>query len=225
MEDVKKKKFKKRYWLVVYLVVLVVVALLFLHKPSYFKPSKVAGSREVSTYLTHELSPRFYNGVQLREPFSLVVHQNRLNDAIARSGWLKESDGNGFSTPMVFFVKDRIVLVTSKTVMGAELVVIIESEASIDKKGLLNLDVTRVKVGAVTVTFIAKMMAKRKYAQSLAETSIDMEDLGVRIAASFLGAEPFEPVFEVEDDKVRIKGITISQGKLLIQFVPVFEEQ
>ncbi len=222
MENSEKKKFRWRVWLLADLIIAVVIIIFFLHKPAYFKPSNAVDSNEVSTYLTHELSPQFYNGVQLQEPFSLIVHQNRLNDAIARFGWPKESEGIRFSTPIVFFVPDRIVLMTEATLMGMKLVVTIESEASIDKKGLLNLDVVRVKVGAVSVTFLAKIVAKRMYAQQLASI-VDREDFGSQIAGAILNDEPFEPVFEVEDKKVRIERVSIMGGALTIRFVPVSE--
>ena len=36
-----------------------------------------------------------------------------------------------------------------------------------------------------------------------------------------LDGEPFEPVFEIDDEKVRISKITITQGKLTVHLVPV----
>jgi hypothetical protein len=41
--------------------------------------------------------------------------------------------------------------------------------------------------------------------------------------ASLLNDEPFEPVFTIEDKKVRIKSIKILEGKMKIDFVPVLD--
>ena len=41
-----------------------------------------------------------------------------------------------------------------------------------------------------------------------------------QLSASLLNTEPFEPVFKVEDKKVRIEKITITQGKLTVRLAP-----
>ncbi|MCK4752092.1 MAG: hypothetical protein KAS75_01505 [Planctomycetes bacterium] len=223
MEADKKKKSRKFYWLFGDLLIAAVIIVMFLHKPAYFKPSGGVKSRQVSTYITHELSPQFYNAIQLQKPFNIVVRQKDINGAIAQSGWPKESEDIKFSTPMVFFVPDRIVLMGTAVMAGIEFVVTVESEPSFDETGLLNLTVTKVKIGAVHITLLARTIAKRMYAKRLAETDVDADSLRAKIAASLLDGEPFEPVFEVEDKKIRVEKVTITQGKLTIRFVPVFQ--
>ena len=72
----------------------------------------------------------------------------------------------------------------------------------------------------MNITPVARLIAKRMYAQRLATTYIDTEDTQAKIAASLLNDEPFEPVFEVEDKKVRVKKITIKQEKLILHLTP-----
>lgn len=198
---------------------------LLLYKPARYDPLKVAPAgykqRQVSTYLTHELLPQLYNGAQRGKPFDLIVIQKGLNDVIARSKWPKESGDARFSAPAVLFVPDSIVLMGTVVLKGMQLVVTIVLKASLDREGLLNLQAAKVKVGAMNITLLAKVIAKRMYQQRIAAAPIDKEDLQAQIVAALLNDEPFEPVFKVEDRKVRVEKITIMQEKLILRLVPV----
>jgi hypothetical protein len=91
---------------------------------------------------------------------------------------------------------------------------------SIDEHGLSNLQVAEVKVGAMNITPLAKMMARKMYAERLATMSVDTRALYARITASLLNDEPFDPVFEVDDRKVRVEDITVHREKLTARLVP-----
>ena len=218
----KKRKFKKAYWywLLIDLTVAIIVIVLLLYKPAGYAPSDTAREKEVSSYLTHELSPQLYNGAQCREPFDLTITQKGINDIITRSGWPKESDGIRFSTPKVFFVPESIVLMGTAVISGVELVVTVVCNPFIDKGGLLNLRVDKVKIGAMNITLLAKAMAKKMYAHRLATTDIDTEELRAQIAASLLNNEPFEPAFRVDNKKLRVEKITVAQEELTVRLVP-----
>jgi hypothetical protein len=217
----KKRKFKKLYWLLLALAAASIPLVLLLYKPTHYDPPDFAHSKEVSPYLTHELSPQFYNGAQRGEPFDLVVLQKGINDIVARSKWPREFDGVSFSTPAVLFVPDSIVLMAAVNIKGVEFVVTIVAEPKIDDHGLLNLRVTKVKVGAMNITILARVMARRIYQQRLATTPLNAQDLRAKIAGSLLNDEPFEPVFKVEDKKVRVQRVTIKQEKLILRLAPV----
>ena len=223
----KKVRYKKVYWLSAGLAVTAVSFVLLLYKPGRYDPPEVvpAGNeqREVSPYLTHELLPQLYNGAQLEEPFDLVITQEGINDIVARSKWPKRSDGISFSAPEVLFVPGSIVLMGTASFKGVGLVVTVVAEPRVDKDGLLNLRVAKVKIGAMNITLVAKLIAKKMYAQRLATTDINIEDLRAQIATSLLNDEPFEPVFKIEDKKVQAKKITIHDEKLTIRLVPVFD--
>ena len=222
MKARKKRKFKKLYWLLLALAAAPVsLVLLLLYEPARYDPPDFAYTREVSLYLTHELSPQLYNGAQYDEPFDLVVLQRGINDIISRYDWPREFDGISFSAPAVLFVPESIILMGTVNIKGVEFVVTIVAEPRIDDQGLLNLRVTRVKVGAVNVTLLAKLMAGAMYQKRLAITPLNTQDLWAKIAASILNDEPFEPVFTVEDKKVRVKKITIKQEKLILRLAPV----
>lgn len=217
-------RFKKFYWLLAGLAAaFAIFILLLLYKPARFSPPDITYDNQVSPYLTHRLLPQLYNGAQLGEPFDLVVTQEGINDIIARSKWPKESGGTKFSMPVVFFVPDSIVLMGAVVVAGAELIVTVVAEPRLDQQGLLNLRVVKVKVGAMNITLLARVIAGRMYLERLAAKDIGAEDIRAQIAASLLDNEPFEPIFRIEDKKVRAGKITITQGKLTVRLIPVFD--
>ena len=233
MKNRKKRRFKKYYWLlagpVVVILILVLILVLFLHTPARYNPPDTAagGDRQgqVSPYLTHELLPRLYNGAQRDEPFELVVTQKGINDVIAQAGWPKQTSGLKFSAPMVLFVANGIVLMGTVAVGAAELIITIEAQPALDEKGLLNLRVVKVKAGAVNITPFAMVLARRIYSEQPAGPDINAKDLAARIARSLLDDQPFEPVFEIDNKKVRIERITIEQEKLIIRLAPLFSPE
>ena len=220
----KKAKYRKLVcWLFVDLSVAAVVFALLLYTPGLYNPAVIGPDDykkgQVHPYLTH-LSSEFYNGAQRSEPFKLVVTQNGINEIITRSNWQKESEGIILSAPAVLFVPGSIVLMGTAHIKGVEFIVTIALEPRVDEQGLLNLEVAKVKIGAMNITPLAKMMAKRMYAQRIATAPIDTEALPTKIAGSLLNDEPFKPVFRAENKKVRVEKITIAEEKLILHLVP-----
>jgi uncharacterized protein YpmS len=209
-------------WILVDLAVAATVLALLLYKPAHYRVIRPGGAGyeqgQVHPYVSHELLPDFYNGAQRGEPFELGVVEDKINEAIA--GWSEESESVSLSAPSVVFLPGRVVLMATANIRGAKLVVSAVLEPKIDEQGLLNLGVAKLKVGAMNITFLAKMMAKRMYQHQLATVRVDTEDTRTKIAASLLNSEPFEPIFKGEDKKVRLEEITITKGKLTLRFVP-----
>lgn len=220
----KKKKHKKiACWLLVDLAVTCVILALLFYKPSRYgkledDPNNYKPG-EVHSYLTYLLS-ELYNGAQKGRPFEVVVIEEGINEAIGRSNWPMEAEGVAFSLPVVRFVPPSVVFMGTASLKGADFVVTIEVEPKIDQQGFLNLHVTKVKIGAMNITPIAKLIAKKMYKNRLAAMPIDTEDVRTKIAASLLSDEPFEPVFKIEDKKVRLKSLTVTPGKLILHLVP-----
>lgn len=223
---IRKKSRRKKlvFWLLIDLTAAVVVFLLLIYRPGRYAPvdydSLNYEQGQVSPYLTHVLSPQFYNNSQLGEPFDLVVTQNGINEIVAGLGWPKFSEGVMLYAPAVLFVPGSAVLMGTANVKGVELIITIEIVPKIDEQKLLNLHVTKVKVGAVNITPFARMVGKKMYTEKLAGMLVDTEALQTKIVGSLLNEEPFDPVFRVENSKVRIEKITIQQEKLTAHFVP-----
>lgn len=225
MEKPKKSRRKKLIlWLLIDLVVAAIVLSLLLYKPAQYHPVIPATAADpngnrVHPYLSHELMPELYNGAQDRRPFEMVVLDGRLNEAIAQAGWLQESAGITLSAPAVAFTPARVVLMGTANIEGAELVVTVEIGPQMTDDGRLNLLVEKVKIGAMNITPLARMMARKMYQERIASGPVDAGDWRTKIAASLLNEEPFEPVFPVEDKWVRLKSFDVTPGKLIARFV------
>ncbi len=211
-------------WLFVDLVVAAVIIGLLLHKPGSYDPTdfESAGYEpgQVSPYLTHELSPRIYNGAQRDEPFDVVITQKGINEIVAGWGWPKMSQGVMLYSPAVLFKPGSAQLMATADIRGAEFVVTIKIEPKITDKGLLTFHVSKVKVGAMNITALAKITARRMYLQKIAHLPIDKEAVQTKITESLLNGTPFEPVFKVDDRKVRIDKIAVSEERLTVHLVP-----
>ena len=131
-----------------------------------------------------------------------------------------ESQGVMLYAPAALFVPGKLVLMGTADAKGVEFVVTIELAPKIDESGLLNLTVTKVKVGAMNITPLAKVVAKKMYMQRISNLAVDTKTLETKIVASLLTDEPFEPVFIIDDKKVRIEKITIENEKLSAHLVP-----
>ncbi len=214
----KKKRFKKRYWLLIDLAVVITVFILLLYTPAGYKPAVSRSEDRVHPYLL-QLSSEFYNGAQFQQPFEVVVIDEKMNEAIA--GWSQASEDVVLLAPAVRFVPARIELMGTASIKGVDLVVTIVLEPRIDANGLLNLQVDKVKTGAVNITPLARMVAGRMYEQQLAVMPIDTDDWRAQVAGSLFDGRPFDPVFPVEDKKVRLKKVDVTDGKLELRLIPV----
>jgi hypothetical protein len=218
----KAKRNKLIRWLLIDIAVAAIVFAILLYRPGRYKPIDSGNYEEgeVSPYLTNELSPAIYNGAQRIEPFDVIITQEGLNDIIARGNWPMESEGVLLYAPAALFIPGRLVLMGTADAKGVEFVVTIELEPKINEEGLLNLQIAKVKVGAMNITLLAKMIAKKMYMQRISGFEVDTKALQTQIVASLLTDEPFEPVFSIDDKKMRIEKITIENEKLLAHLVP-----
>jgi hypothetical protein len=221
------KKRTKRLirWLIIDLIVVVVVFSLLKCKPSRYKPldpfSQDYEQGQVSTYLTHQLSPQVYNGIQRGEPFDIVITQDGINDIISHANWPIQSEGMMLYAPAALFVPGTVVLMGTAEVQGVEVVITIELKPEIEENGLINLHVAKVKVGAVNITPLAKPMAQKMYAERVNAVNVDSEALQAKIAASLLNNEPFEPVFMIDGKKVRVESVDVGERELKARLAPV----
>jgi hypothetical protein len=220
----KSRRKKLVLWLLIDLAVAAVVFALLLYRPSRYDPADFDSygheQGQVSPYLTHELSPQVYNNSQRGEPFDLVVTQSGVNEIVAGLSWPKFSEGIMLYAPAVLFVPGSVVLMITADFKGVELIITIELEPKIDQQKLLNLHVAKVKVGAVNITPLARMMGKKMYAERLVMLPVDTEALQTKIVGALLNEEAFEPIFSIEDNKVRIEKITVYKEKLTARLVP-----
>ncbi|MHC4212076.1 MAG: hypothetical protein ACYSWP_01760 [Planctomycetota bacterium] len=218
----KKKKLKRKLiWLVVHIVGLTVIITLLLLRPKDYTPLQIPRSNQVSRYLTNVLLPQFYNGSQTGEAFDVVVTQKGLNDIVARSEWPKQSGDASFTDPAVLFEKDAVVLMGKALLKEMEFVVTIVISPQYDEKGLLNLRLSKVRIGLMNVTLLARATARKMYQQQMEFYVVAPDDWNSRVLASILNNEPFEPEFKIDNKKLRIDNVTLGPQELFLHVVPV----
>jgi hypothetical protein len=202
------------------IITLSIIVILLLHKPASYEPPRLIEDNQVSKYLTHVISQDLYNGAQAGEPFELVITEEGIGDIVARSDWPRQVGEASFAVPEVKFEADNILLRGMVSLDTVELFVVIAGTARVDEQALLHLNVTRIKIGAVNVTALARVIASTIYNSEATRRRLDEDDWRAKIMTSLLLNEPFEPVFEIEGAKVRIDDVRIEPGKVTIHFVP-----
>lgn len=211
-------------WLFIDSTVVAAVIILLLYRPGRYDPLSQDGFKpgQVSPYLTLFHSA-VYNGAQLKEPFDVAISQEGINDIIARGDWPLENQGVMLYAPAAVLEPGIAVLMGTANVKGMELVVTIELKPIIDHDGLLNLNVERLKVGAMNITPLARMIAKKMYAEQVAAIPMDKDSWRTKVVASLLNEQPFLPVFPTGDGKtkVRVRKIAIEKGSISIELRPL----
>ena len=220
----RKARLKKLlYWLTIDLTVAFVTIALLLYKPGRYNPTNtspfVSEVNEVSPYLTH-LSSEIYNAAQIGDPFEITITQEGVNDIITQANWPIESEGILLYAPSALFIPGMIVLMGTADFKGVEFIITVELNPQIDEEGLININVEKVKIGAMNITPLAKITAKKMYAHRLATVPVDIYSLQTQIAASLLNNEPFNPVFKIDHKRIRLSKINIENEKLTANLTP-----
>jgi hypothetical protein len=214
---------RKRQLLIGLAAVLVILILLF-HRPAAYHPVYVRSDNSISTYLTNELLPAIYNGAQRGQPFEAVITQKGINEVVGRLDSTSSPYKGGWSRlskPMVVFSPGRATLMGTINLGGLKFVISFETEPRINEPNAVNLRLTSVKIGAVSVTLFARRLARRMYREQIAAAEKDTQDIGGLIIRMVLNDEPAESVFDIEDKEVRVEKITVAEGKMTIRLVPV----
>jgi hypothetical protein len=191
------------------------------HTPKTYQPIAAPPQGEVSPYLTHKLGPDFFNNVQLDKPFELIVEQNGLNEIIASQ--CPEPVGYGgftFSAAAITFTDAEVSLMSTVGFKDASTVLSVRAAPAMDAAGRLNLNIRSVKLGAIPVTGLAKMLAQ-KYAD---EYLIPSDPNLAPVVYGVLNNQPFEPAGNISQYKVRLKEFTLAPGKMTLLIEPEREK-
>lgn len=209
------------------LLVVFVGGLLFLmtRKPKVYQPSGAAVTGVVNPYITHYLAPEIYNNVQVDKPFCIIVRQKDINEIVVDGSldweWPIDLGAAVISAPAVTFLKDEILLMGTVEVGVLEFVITIGVKPVIDDEGLMHLNFEKVKAGLVDVTFMARSITCKILADELAGVEIGhetawMKDMYDAVAEN----KPFEPVWPVYEDAIKLTKVDIVDGQLTLVFVP-----
>ncbi len=224
----KKRKRRLKIYLLSLVSVSVIVAIIFFllikKEPNadINFTAKPNDTNEVSPYITHQLLPDFYNQVQKKQSFRLLIEQDGINDAVSRLPMPQKIDGARIQGVYVLFKPEKIKLYFNIEYKGLNLIVTATFLAHIDEKGLMYIGIEKVKLGAVSITPIALNLAERIYQPKLkASKAMKDADIGAKIANSIFNGAGFEPVFKVEDKWIRLESIDIQNKKIFVGIEPV----
>ncbi|MFH1370424.1 MAG: hypothetical protein ABII09_03960 [Planctomycetota bacterium] len=225
--NIKKNKFKKYLWPVISLTpaLLVLTLVLTAYKPRRYAPVRIADKNLVSPYLTHQLMPDIYNNAQLGEPFEVVITQQGLNDIVARLPQPIRLNNITLADPQVVLMREQIILMATVRARPIDFFVTVELKPTIYERGLLNLHIDSIKLGAVSITPVARLISDKAYSNWLTTTGTEPNNLAAQVCRSLLRDEPFEPVFKTGGKQLRISKIDIETKGITAQLSPVPNKQ
>ncbi len=217
-------------------IIAVVVLFLLTSSPNRYEPANaqtVNGEQsEVNSYLTHQLAPAFFNGMQTGEPFDITVEQERINELIADNETLENMFG--FRWPVVFaedvsvsdpstaFYPGRIDIMALVRLKSPALIATLTMKPVIDEDGMLVVNIDKVKAGRINITPLAKTIA-RYVINDYLESDPNNADLRT-VSAVCLDNKPVEPIFPAENGKyVKITAIKTEDEKCTLTFEPLDE--
>jgi hypothetical protein len=219
-----KKSNRLKYLLPAILILLIILVSAFIligHKPANYAPPKAANPNEVSRYLTNELLPNIYNGSQLGEPFELEITQDGLNDILSHLPGAMITDNLTVVRPEVILTPMEVKVIATVEARPMDFFLTIELNPFINKQGLMNLCVNRILLGKINITSIARSIGGKAYADWMARTGTEPNNISSQICLSLLKDEPFDPVFKMNGRTLRISKIDVMTGKMVVLLTPV----
>jgi len=227
----KKNKLKKTL-LIVLSVLIVGIAIIFIlatRTPDIYQPLEPIETEEVNPYITHYLAPEFYNNIQVDEPFRIMVDQKNINEMIVDGTldweWPVDLGVAVISAPAMAFQGDAMLLMGTVRVAGIPMVVTIVAKPKLDEQGMLYLNFDKVKAGKLNISFLAKKITSQVIANEMKGVEVDhyngwMNDL----RDAFAENKPFDPVWPVYEDAIRLIDLEITDQKMRLVFEPVIYE-
>lgn len=227
LTDAKKGKFKKYFLpaITIALTLFVLALVLTAYKPGRYAPVKIADQNQVSPYLTHRLMPDIYNNSQLDKPFEVVITQQGLNDIVARLPQPIRLNNITLADPQVVLMGEQVILMATVLARPIDFFITIELNPTINERGLLNLHIDNIKLGAVSITAVAKLIGDSVYSNWMTTTGTEPNNVAAQICRSLLRDEPFEPVFEIRGKTLRLSSINVKANSIVAQLFPVPDQR
>lgn len=217
----KHSKFKAYFWLALPFVLVLLTFVLVTHRPEYYAPIRIADRHQISVYLSNYLMPTIYNNSQLDAPFEVVITEEGLNDIIAR--WHQPIKFNKitFADPQAIFTQSQIILMATAATRFINPILTVRLTPVINSSGRLNIHVDSVSLGAAGITTLTKSIGKKKLTDQLTSVGTEPNNITVQICKSMLYDEPFNPVFKILDNHLRICKIKLENKRLTVLLLPL----
>lgn len=220
-----RKKLRLVILLSLWLLVAVLIFVLLLDKPAGYRPEDIQNDKSVSQYVTNELAPYVYNNIQLGQSFDIIIPQSQTKEFISLIEWPIESEDMSISAPQAFFVDNGLVMRANAETKGLNFVITTMISGLVEQTGMMSLNIDKIMIGSVNVTYVAKIIAKAMYQHRAKQQDYSQDTIGADIAASLFDNKPFDPVFEVRKRKVRVKQINIEASQLKITLAPAIDQE
>ncbi len=195
----------------------IVLILSVFYTPTSYQPTPRLQGGQVSPYLTHTLGPEFFNQVQLDKPFRLVVEQAGLNEILASQSQPLTTGGFTLDLPAVQITPSTVKLMAQADYSGLSCILSVKSRPAMTLDGKLNLNIDSVNLGVIPVTSLAASLA-RTYAQEYIVS--DSDPSIAQIVEGVLNNKPFDPVLNVSNYAIRLKELTLENGRIILLLVP-----
>ncbi|MDH7599895.1 MAG: hypothetical protein QHH07_09730 [Sedimentisphaerales bacterium] len=202
-------------WICVDLAIAAVLLVLLLYRPRSYMPVD-AGPLSPDQYI-NDLLRQIQRQAREARTFEIVLRQDDINRALAGQVWFDPSGQVSLSGVTVQISKQGLTLMGTAELRGARFIVSGQVEPRLDGQGLLHLEVTKVKVGALNLTPVAMAIAKRMYHQRLQEDPIDLHEIRARIAGALLDGQAFEPVMDLGDRRVKLIGLVLQTDQAVLR--------
>lgn len=200
-------------------LVVIMAVILCNYTPRAYRPIAPTSPDHVSTYLTHELGPDFFNNIQLNTPFDLLVRQQGLNEILRDPLWSGNFNDFSFTDPMVLFDTGTIYLMGTLTYKNFSSTLTLIASPRMDDAGAICLHIQSVRMGILPVTGLVRWMAQTAFDQS-GDCFEGEEDIA-NVVQAVIQNEPFDPVFELSGYHARITEFTLEPGLLTLRFQPL----
>ena len=225
--DEKKGAFKKYFLPAISIAatIFAIALVLTAYRPGRYAPVKITDQNQISPYLTHKLMPDIYNNAQRGEAFEVVIGQAGLNDIVGRLPQPIRLGNITLDRPQVVLASEEIIMMATVQSRPIDFFVTVELNPKINEQGLLNLHIDSIKLGALSITGLAKRIGEGVYTNWEAVTEAEPNEPASQICRSLLRDEPFEPVFEIRGNNVRISRIDVKAESISIKFLPVQEKE
>lgn len=225
-----KKKWRRKLllWLLVDLGVAIVILVMLFYTPRGYTPNKEItnqGPRKIVPRYWSWLGSEIYNQSQLGVPFDVVIEEDRLNEAIRQGTWPQTSDSVKLYAPTASLQESQLQLRGTAELSGAEFILTIEIGGDVDPNGIARLSLTGIKVGAMNITPVAKLVARKAYQHQIAYMMADPNRIETKLLSSLLDNQPFDPVFQVRNVNrrqatVRVTAIEVHPGEIIARMTP-----
>jgi hypothetical protein len=87
----------------------------------------------------------------------------------------------------------------------------------------MNLCVNRILLGKVNITSIARSIGNKAYADWMATTGTEPNNIASQICLSLLKDEPFDPVVKMNGRTLRVSKIDVMRRKIVVLLTVVHE--